>query len=264
MNKICYILLLCLLSSCKMNKTNHAETCKVESDSEEQLYVHSELTEDSNYSQKQLLAIKEELSRKLDKSKEETIKKNITGYGVGLHYVEINLIMNTPERRKEFREKIMDSPAFRFSGVETPVINERVGVNHAQGIYIRPEYPVYSTETEQATFILNNYSGGTIECGEHYYITFEDENGVWRELPMNTLFIDIGYSIQDKGERTMKASLYPDVHPNKPGRYRYFYEVMINRKPILMMAEFRLTNDKKELKETTRTPSPAGLLLRKE
>lgn len=254
MNKVYYILLLCLLSSCKMNKADNAVMCKAENDSIQQNYDQSE------YSQKQLLDIKEELNRRLEKSTEETLKRNITGYGVGLHHVEIYLIMNTPERRKEFREKIMDSPVFRFYGVETPVINEKVGANHAQGIYIRPEYPVYSTEAEQATFILNNYSGGTIECGEHYYITFEDKNGIWWELPMNTLFFDVGYVIQNKGERTMKASLYPDLHPNKPGRYRYFYEVMINRKPILMMAEFRLTDDKKELKEARKTPSPAGLL----
>ena len=33
----------------------------------------------------------------------------------------------------------------------------------------------------------------------------------------------------------MKASLYPDVHPNKPGRYRYFYEITIRRKPVLSL-----------------------------
>ena len=44
----------------------------------------------------------------------------------------------------------------------------------------------------------------------------------------------------------MKASLYPDVHPNKPGRYRYFYEITIRRKPVLMMAEFRLTDNEEE------------------
>lgn len=46
-------------------------------------------------------------------------------------------------------------------------------MNHINGIYIRPEYPVYSTAAEQVTFILNNYSGGTIECGERYYVTLK-------------------------------------------------------------------------------------------
>lgn len=276
MRKVCYFLLLCLLSSCKMNKANHVETSKADfviQDSEDTVRTGQvlekaadskklgiELTADSNYSQKQLLSIQEELRQKLEKSNEETIKRNVMGYGVRLNHIEIDLIVNTPEKRKEFKEKIMDSPAFRFYGVETPVINEKVGVNHIHGIYIRPEYSVYSTEAEQATFILNNYSGKTIKCGEHYYITFEDENGIWRELPIHTAFIDIGYGIQDKGERRMKASLYPDLHPNKPGRYRYFYEVMMNRKFILMMAEFRLTDNKQVLKEAIRTPLPEGLL----
>lgn len=219
-----------------------------------------ELTGGGNYSQKQLLAIKEELNNKLEKTENEKIRRNITGYGVGMHHVEITMIMNTPDRRKEFREKVMDSPAFHFNGAEVPVINEKVGVSDTLGIYIRSEYPVYSTEAEQARFILNNYSGTEIECGEHYYVTFKDEKGIWRELPMNDNFIDIGYAIPDKGERTMSASLYPDVHPNKPGLYRYFYRITIARKPILMMAEFRLTDNEYEWSKATRTPFPKSFL----
>ena len=218
----------------------------------------------SNYSQTQLLAIQKELNKKMEESGYENIKRNVTGYGVGLRHIEIRLIVNTPEKQKEFREKIMDSPAFQFSGVTEPIINQKVGVNHINGIYIRPEYPVYSTAAEQVTFILNNYSGGTIECGERYYVTFEDEKGIWWELPMNTAFVSIAYVIQDKREREMRASLYPDVHPNKAGRYRYFYEVTINRKPVLMMAEFRLSDNEKEWKEAKRTPLPEGLLTMKQ
>ena len=124
-----------------------------------------ELMGGSNYSQTQLLAIQKELNKKMEESGYENIKRNVTGYGVGLRHIEIRLIVNTPEKQKEFREKIMDSPAFQFSGVTEPIINQKVGVNHINGIYIRPEYPVYSTAAEQVTFILNNYSGGTIECG---------------------------------------------------------------------------------------------------
>ena len=42
MNKFYFILLLCLFSSCRMNKTNHVETCKTENDSTEQFYDQSE------------------------------------------------------------------------------------------------------------------------------------------------------------------------------------------------------------------------------
>lgn len=329
MNKAIVVILLCLVSSCKMNKTVHTVECKAVNDSTEQYYDQSEgleildtlgkvygnepyisglsletpkcpdfieglyfdkadlvfqvsgdttkareilrkasgsnnfkleLIKDNNYSQKQLFVIQNELSKKLEESKEENIKKNVTGHSVGLRHIEVYLIMNTPERRKEFREKIMDSPAFRFNGVEVPVINEKVGVSHTRGIYIRPEYPVFSTEAMTATFILDNYSGKNVVCGEHYYVTYEDEKGIWRELPMNGAFLDIAYIVWDKTERTMTASLNPDVHPNKPGRYRYFYEVSIDREPILMMAEFRLTANEKEWKEAKRTPLPEGLL----
>lgn len=333
MNKVYYIILLCLLSSCKVNKTDHEEKYEAENTDTEVHYDQSEgmnilvalgkvygnepqvaglsletpncpdfiegiyfdkadvvfqvtgdtlkarqvlekasgsknfkieLVRDSNYSQKDLLAIQEELRKKLKESKDENIKKNVTGHSVGLRHVKIHLIVNTLERRKEFRKKIMDSPAFLFTGIEEPVINEKTGVSHTQGVYIRPEYPVYSTDAKQATFILNNYSGKTIECGEHYYITFEDEKGIWRELPINSNFFDIGYGILDKGERTMQASLYPDVHPNKPGRYRYFYEITIDRNRILMMAEFRLTDNEKEWKEAKKTPLPKGVLKAKQ
>lgn len=215
-----------------------------------------EQTGGNTYSQKELFAIQEELTRKLEGIEYENIKKNITGYGSGLSHIEIHLIVNTPEKRKEFREKVMDSPAFRFTGVEVPVINEKVGSSDTLGIRIRPEYPVYFTDTEQVTLILSNNSGTELTCGEHYYITYEDEKGVWRELPMNSNFFDIGYRVLDKGERTMTASLYPDVHPNKPGRYRYFYKVTVNKKDILMMAEFRLAEDGKEKREAQKIPLP--------
>lgn len=333
MNKVIIVILLCIVSSCKMNKPVHTVKCKAVNDSTEQFCDQSEgllildtlgkvygnepymsglslespncpdfiegvyfdkadlvfqvtgdtavareilekasggknfklePVKDGNYSQKQLYAVLNELRKKLEASKYENINRNVIGYGVGLHHIEISLIMNTPERRKEFREKIMDSPTFRFNGVEVPVINEKVGVSHAQGVYIRPEYPVYSIEATEATFILDNYSGKTIECGEHYYVTYEDEKGIWRELPMNTVFFDIAYGIQDKTSWTTKASLNPDVHPNKPGRYRYFYQISIGGAPILMMAEFRLTANEKEWKEAKKTPLPEGLLKAKQ
>lgn len=97
-------------------------------------------------------------------------------------------------------------PVFCFHGVEVPVINERVSRNHIRGIHIRPEYPVFSTKALHATFILSNHSGGDLTCGEHYYLTFEDEKGTWRELPINAAFWDIAYVLRDGEERVMKAS----------------------------------------------------------
>ena len=36
-------------------------------------------------------------------------------------------------------------------------------------------------------------------CGEHYFITYEDENGTWRALPINDAAIDIGYMVLPGG-----------------------------------------------------------------
>ena len=47
--------------------------------------------------------------------------RNVKSTGVGTHAIEVCLIVNTPEKQKEFREKVMDSPAFRFTGPEVPL-----------------------------------------------------------------------------------------------------------------------------------------------
>lgn len=228
--------------------------------------------QEGKYSQKQLIAIQEELNHKFESLENGSLKANVTGFGVGLRNIEIRLIVNTPEKQAEFRKKIMNSPAFRFEGPEAPVVDERIGVNDTLGIYLRPEYPFYPVEASQAKFVLYNHSGAEITCGEHYSITYEDEKGVWRELPINGNAVDIAYSVSPDGCRPFSASLYPEVHPNKPGRYRFFYEIRIDRqdrvrkaeyrKPsqdlnLLLMAEFRLSDKEQEWKKAEKTPVPA-------
>lgn len=58
-------------------------------------------------------------------------------------------------------------------------------------------------------------------CGEHYFITYEDENGTWRALPINDAAIDIGYMVLPGGHHLFTANLYPRSSLNKPGRYRF-------------------------------------------
>ena len=174
----------------------------------------------------------------------------------GEHCIDIDLIVNTPEKRKEFREEIMDSPVFCFHGVEVPVINERVGRNHIRGIHIRPEYPVFSTKAPHATFILSNHSGGDLTCGEHYYLTFEDEKGTWRELPINAAFWDIAYVLRDGEERVMKPLFIRMCIPTSRDATVTFYEITIRRKPVLMMAEFRLTDNEEEWRTAEKTSLP--------
>ncbi len=132
MNRVCITLLLCCLSSCRMNKTERMEmsedsidTVRIDQRMGEKTVSDSlkiGLVGDGDCLQKQLLAIHDELRKRLENTTYTHIRRNVTGYGVGVHCIDIDLIVNTPEKRKEFREEIMDSPVFCFHGVEVPCL----------------------------------------------------------------------------------------------------------------------------------------------
>lgn len=213
---------------------------------------------EGKYSQQELKTILDEVRRRYHALTDEKLKRNMVSWGMGLRYIEVCFILNSPEAQQAFREKIMDSPAIRFIGPEQPRPNGRIGITDTLGISLRPEYSVYSTTSPTASFVLLNQSDQEIMCGEHYFITFEDENGTWRELPINGAAVDIGYGILPGGHMLFMAHLYPDVHPNKPGRYRFFYGVtlMPTRTNFTMMTEFRLTDNEQEVKQAVKMKIP--------
>lgn len=237
MHSIYFIMVLLLLASCKAKTTSLEEARK-----------------DSTFSQKRLLAINDELIKRLDNLKDKHAKANVEGFSISLHHIKINLIMNTPEKRKEFREKIMDSPAFIFYGQEEPELSKDIGTCDTLGISLRPEYNVYPTTSSSVSFILYNNSGTEILCGEHYFITYESKQGEWYYLPINNGAVDIAYIVPNGKNRSFNARLYPEIHPNLPGRYRFFYEISVdedaNWKHIQMMTEFHLSDDKHILDKT--------------
>ena len=49
--------------------------------------------------------------------------------------------MKIIEARSAFRQLLMDSPAIRFTGSESPVLNNKTGVGDTCGISLRPEFP---------------------------------------------------------------------------------------------------------------------------
>ena len=167
---------------------------------------------------------------------------------MGSHSITVTFILNSPEARKAFRKKIIDSPVVIFEGPTAPSRNDCVGVSDTLGICLLSDYPVYSTKATQVTFTLVNQSNTILECGDYYFITYEDEKGVWRNLPIHNTFFDIAYAIQPGGKKQLSGDLYPEVHANKSGRYRFFYEVTLldSDKTITLMAEFRLTSRKEE------------------
>ncbi|WP_195668675.1 energy transducer TonB [Bacteroides intestinalis] len=216
-----------------------------------------EITE-GNYSQQQLNNILDELNRRYDALTDKNLKSNMISWGMGLRYIEVRFILNTPEARQAFRKKLMDSPAIRFEGPERPRPNGRIGVTDTFGISLRPEYSVYSNSASTASFVLLNQGDKEVMCGEHYSVTFEDEDGTWRELPINDTAVDIGYIICPGGHRQFTARLYPHIHPNKPGRYRFFYDVSLTatHTNFTMMTEFRLTDNQQELEQAIKMKIP--------
>lgn len=216
-----------------------------------------EIMTDSTFSEKQLQGLMKELHRRYDALPKCRLKANMVSWGSTLHFIEVTFIRNTPEARAEFRRLLMDSPAIRFSGPEEPVRNNATGVSEEYGISLYPEYTVYADTASTASFILLNGSGQHIRCGEHYFITYEGKDGQWYELPIHTVALDIAYGVAPGASRRFVARLYPDVNDNKPGRYRFFYEVsFVSREKIRMMAEFRLTDNYGNSKRAEKTPIP--------
>ena len=216
-----------------------------------------EIMTDSTFSEKQLQGLLDELKRRYKALPRGRLKTNMVGWGRMAHFIEVTFIRNTPEARAEFRRLLMDSPAIRFSGPEEPVRNNATGVSEEYGISLYPEYTVYADTASTASFILLNGSGQHIRCGEHYFITYEGKDGQWYELPIHTVALDIAYGVAPGASRRFVARLYPDVNDNKPGRYRFFYEVsFVSREKIRMMAEFRLTDNYGNSKRAEKTPIP--------
>lgn len=216
------------------------------------------------YTQKELTVIQNKLSERWDALMDAPVMQNVVSTGVGINDIEIRLMLNTPEKRKEFREKVMDSPAFRFTGPEKATKNARVGVNDTRGISLRPEYTVYPTDAEKASFILYNNSGGTVYYGGDYTITYEDTDGVWREQPMDRIVLSLAYGVENGEHKPITAFLYPQVHANLHGRYRFFLDVTLGDLQagidVPLMAEFTLSDDKQELAHATKTPIPEYIL----
>lgn len=204
-----------------------------------------------NFTQKQLKEILNVIDSKRDKLTDECLKSNLMSWGMDSHHIHVTFIMNTPEARKAFREKIIDSPAVIFEGPTEKAPNNSMGVSDTLGILLQSDYPVFSTQSKQATFVLVNHSKVTLRSGAYYFLTYEDERGVWRDLPIHGSFLAIGYIIEPGRTRHLSGSLYPEIHHNKPGRYRFFYPVTFTdtgRKATLM-AEFKLTDNPQELAE---------------
>lgn len=69
---------------------------------------------DESFTQKQLKEIKDIIWSKREKLTDEYLKSNMAGCGISDHHIYQTFIMNTPEARKAFREKIIDFTGGHF------------------------------------------------------------------------------------------------------------------------------------------------------
>ena len=236
--------------------TQGAQTVSVHSqDTICHLPVATQNVKDSVFTEQELQKIQNELRERYARSeiKGTRLDGNIQAWSVIGNHLVVQLCLNSPEARAVFREKIMDSPAIRFEGGTEPTPNNQRYTSDTLGIHLYPEFSAYPYTARTATFVLFNQSEHEIECGDSYHITYEDQRGVWRTLPIHTIFNCIAYVIQSGEQFLFKADLNPNVLPNPPGRYRFFYEVelMDKRQKITLMTEFRLADIKEAVRDSS-------------
>ena len=219
------------------------------------LPVATQSVKDSVFTEQELQKIQNELRKRYARSEIEgtRLDGNISGSGIKGNHLVVNLCLNSPEARAVFRKKVMDSPAIRFEGPIEPTPNNQRYTSDTLGIHLYPEFSAYPYTAHTATFVLFNQSDHEIGCGDPYRITYENQHGVWRTLPINTNFHCVGYIIKPGKQFLFKAHLNPNVLPNRPGRYRFFYEVELTDKKqkIMLMTEFRLADIKEAVRDSS-------------
>ena len=164
------------------------------------------------YSHRELNAIMRILERKFLSEDKTPALRNVVGFGMGSNSIDVALRWNTKEKQLEFRRQIYNSPAIRFEGKLDPIIDNREGVSTYQGISLKAEKPSYPLGTTEIRFTI------TTDC----------------------LFTAIGHVLNDGQSGTITAHLFPDILPNKPGVYRFFYEDSIDGENVPFMATFEL------------------------
>lgn len=123
------------------------------------------------------------------------------------------------------------------------LINNTVGINDTLGLSLHPEFPIYSTKQKQVTFVLHNNSGTDIGFGGYYNYTYEDEKGIWRDVPMQLVVFDEEIILWQGNKYYYNADLFRHT----PGRYRFFLTVRRYSKEYTLMTEFQLQDNMIEL-----------------
>ena len=139
--------------------------------------------------------------------------------------------------------KSKQNPAVNAPPPGEDSINNRIGINDTLGLSLHPECPVHSTKEKQITFVLNNNSGADISFGGAYNYTYEDEKGIWRDVPMKLVVFEEEIILFQGHTYYYNAELFKHT----PGRYRFFLTIRRYSRKYTLMAEFQLQNNTVEL-----------------
>ena len=199
---------------------------------------------DTSFVQKQGVELHAALSSKIQSLKDTLLRCNIIGYGMG-EYENVYLIANTPEWQEHFKKEVGDHPMIRFHGYTGNDVCEKEGVNHLCGLHLWTEPEVCPLSTDTLACVFRNEGDTDILCGKHYSLAYEKTPNGWCYLPINTYAEDIGIVIKPGTEYRFTARMYPELFPNRPTRYRLFYEVWRKwgkdkSEKIVLMAEFQM------------------------
>lgn len=192
------------------------------------------------YSQAELHTILEEMCQRLDATEDSALIVNVQYIGQGVHDISIMLMVNTPEWRERFRREVMDSPAFVFGGWDgCPIRCTKTGTGDTLGVRLFPERRAIPHTSKGVRFFLSNTRKDEIYYGSEYWVAYE-RDGKWYDLPGSFAFTLGLITCYPESRDTLSAALFPEVNENRPGRYRFFKEVQIEGKDVIMMAEFEM------------------------
>lgn len=192
------------------------------------------------YSQAELHTILEEMRQRLDATEDSALIVNVQYTGSGVHDISIMLMVNTPEWRERFRREVMDSPAFVFGGWDgRPIRCTKAGTGDTLGVRLFPEHRAIPHTSKDVRFFLSNTRKDEIYYGSEYWVAYE-RDGEWYDLPGPFAFTLEERICCPESRDTLSIDLFPEVNENRPGRYRFFKEVQIEGKDVMMMAEFEM------------------------
>jgi len=192
-------------------------------------------TEQINYSEEELNVIMDSLAKII--KPELSPYYNITGLGVLNGYIEVSLIDSTMQKINEFRKYIMNLPAIRFRQAiaEKPKNKECISC----GFDIAAVPAEYTLPTESIKITIKNNLQEEGVTGDGFFIEYL-ENEEWKPVRLNYNFNSIGYPILPGNSKTFTIDLQTKTYNYKPGKYRIYKTISINKTQYSLIADFNL------------------------